>query len=107
MEDRDLSRGHDVRMDLEPGFVPGRAHDHPRVQILAPSRASSRRRATGPGLTLAAALRNTLALDIGPDVVAVHARDEVEADLLRADRLALAVAGAGAEALLVHLGHHR
>src|SRR5262245_5094686 len=60
----------------------------------------------GTGLTLAAALRHALAGQAGPDVVAVHARDEVEADLLRAHRLALAVAGAGAEAFLVHLRDH-
>ena len=37
------------------------------------------------------------------DVVAVHAGDELDADLLRAGRLALVVVGAGAEALRVHL----
>src|SRR3712207_5819839 len=40
------------------------------------------------------------------DVVAVELRDELDADLLRARRLALVVIGAGAEALGVHLGHH-
>src|SRR5262245_46616442 len=42
----------------------------------------------------------------GADVVTVHAGDELQADLLRADRLALAVVRAGPEAGLVHRGHH-
>src|SRR5262249_15536084 len=61
----------------------------------------------GGRLAFPALLGDALALDLGPDVVAVHAGDEVEADLLRADGLALAVAGAGAEALGVHLRDHR
>src|SRR5262245_34689765 len=44
-----------------------------------------------------------LAGDGGPQVVAVHQRDELDADLLGAGGLALVVVGAVAEPLLVHL----
>ena len=44
-------------------------------------------------------------LQLRLDVVAVHQRDEVDRDLLRARRLALAVVGAGAEVLLHGLDH--
>ena len=42
-------------------------------------------------------------LNLRHDVVAVHAGDEVDGDLLRADRLALAEHRAAAEVLLHHL----
>src|SRR3984893_11117947 len=42
----------------------------------------------------------------GTEMVAVHARDDTEVDALRADRLALAVERAPAEAFLVGGAHH-
>src|SRR5262249_42096424 len=42
----------------------------------------------------------------GDHVIAVHARDRVDADLLRARLLAFAVERAMPEAFLVHLCHH-
>ena len=42
----------------------------------------------------------------GPQIVAVHSGDELDADLLRAGGLALVLVGAVAEALRVHLRHH-
>ena len=49
---------------------------------------------------------SSFAVERRHDVVAVHPRDRVDADLLRARLLALAVERAVAEALLVHLRHH-
>src|SRR3954447_18832729 len=46
-------------------------------------------------------------LERGLEVVSVHPGDELHADLLGADRLALAVVRAAPEALRIHLIDHR
>src|SRR5690242_16483939 len=45
------------------------------------------------------------ALEASGDVIAVHPRDEVDGDLLRADRFAFAIHRAASEVLLHHFDH--
>src|SRR5262249_54098338 len=59
-----------------------------------------------PDLCLAACAVFWLALEAGPQVIAVHLRDELRADLLRTGRLTFIIVGAVAEALGIHLRDH-
>src|SRR4051794_12113009 len=86
--------------------VSSRAPTLGRLLIASPtdtSRMGDCDRFTGsvPAVLLVAAVA-----DRCPQVIAVHAGDELNADLLGANSLAFVVVGAVAEALGVHLRHH-
>lgn len=63
-------------------------------------------REPGPGSAHAAAAGGGTVGEAGLDEVAVHARDVLHLDALGAGGFALAVVGAGAELLGIHLGDH-